>query len=79
MEELIKQKKSELDKEKNKAMCKKYYLENKQALIDRGCEKVKCVKCEKMVSRNFMGRHLQTKLCKRREQIVNIIKERELI
>lgn len=79
MEEKIKQTKSELDKEKNKLMCKKYYQDNKQALIDRGCEKVSCVKCEKMVSRNFMGKHLQTNICKRREQILNIIKERELI
>lgn len=75
MEQLIKQKKSELDREKNKLTCKKYYLENKIRLLERGCEKVKCEKCNKMVSRNFMGKHLQTKLCKRREQIVNLIKE----
>jgi hypothetical protein len=64
MEESIKQKKLELDREKNKLDCKKYYLEHKQDLIARGCEKLSCAKCEKMVSRNYMGDHLKSNICK---------------
>jgi len=75
MEEAIKQKKQELDKEKNKLICKLYYQKNKQTLIERGCEKMKCEKCEKMISRNYMSIHLKSKLCKKREHIVNLIKD----
>jgi hypothetical protein len=79
MEESIKQKKLELDREKNKIECKKYYLEHKQSLIARGCEKLVCEKCGKMISRNYMGNHSKSKICKRREEIINIIKERDNI
>ncbi len=56
-------------KEKNKIECKKYYLVHKEELIKRGCEKVKCDKCDKLITRNRLQKHQETKNCLKRSII----------
>ena len=46
-----------------KAYHKLYYQEHKEDMLKYGCEKVQCDLCHRIVSRNQLLKHKQSKLC----------------
>lgn len=71
--DIIKEKLKEINRQKNKEVCRQYYKDNREKMIERGCAKVKCDKCDKIVSLNFLNSHKKTRLCEKRQNIKNNI------
>ena len=62
-----------MNPEQRKEYNQNYYKTNKNAIIQKGCEKKECVFCHKLVSHNNMAKHQVTRLCENRQQ--KLIKE----
>ena len=43
----------------------KYYELNREKLLARQSEKIKCPNCDRLTTYNFMTKHKQTKICLR--------------
>lgn len=67
--DIIKEKLKEINKQKNKEVCKEYYKLHKEEMIKRGCQKIQCSKCNKYISRNRLLKHQETINCKKRQEI----------
>jgi len=56
-------------KKKNKEKCrlhsKTFYLRNKNKILEKYKEKIKCPICGTLITKNYLKRHQQTKICKR--------------
>jgi hypothetical protein len=65
-----------MNPEVRKEYNKKYYTENKEAILEKALKKVECQFCLKQVIQNNISKHQQTKLCKNRQEKNKINKER---
>jgi hypothetical protein len=50
---------------------KEYYLKNKEKMILYGCNRIECDSCHRIVSRNQLSRHKQSKICAKFTEISN--------
>ena len=55
-----------MNSEERKAYNKKYYTEHKAKIQQQWNNKVKCSKCLRMVSQNYMNTHENSEICKRK-------------
>lgn len=55
-----------MNSEERKVYNKKYYAEHKTKLNQQWNNKVKCSKCLRMVSQNYMNTHEDSEICKRK-------------
>ena len=52
-------------KQTKQEYAKEYYQTNKQKIIDRGCQKVQCDLCLRIITRNSLSKHMSSSLCLR--------------
>lgn len=67
------------NQEEKKSYNQEYYKINKEAIIAKGCLKVKCSLCGRDISSNGYNRHMKTKLCTNTQQKNKYILERTTI
>ena len=64
---------------KNKLYCKEYYKLNKDKLLEYGCGKVICEKCQREVMRNSMCKHKTSNICKKHSEILHNLNHENIL
>jgi hypothetical protein len=54
--------------EERKEYNKTYYENNKVKIIQKGCEKMKCPFCERIIIKNNLLKHSKLEICQRKQQ-----------
>jgi hypothetical protein len=62
--------------EERKEYNKNYYSLKKNEILGKACEKIQCEICSRYVIRNNMIKHYKSNLCKNKQALNNMIKER---
>ena len=62
--------------EDRKEYNKNYYQQNREKALNKGCVRVTCPCCERIITKNRYLAHLKTDLCKRTQLNENYINDR---
>ena len=61
------------EESKSKSYNTKYYAVNREKLLARESEKIKCPNCDRLTTYNFMTKHKKTKICLRNTKNQSIV------
>ncbi len=65
-----------MNQDQRKEYNKTYYLKNKTVIIGKGCTKVKCEFCDRLVIKNNLLKHQTLPICKRKADLKKENKKR---
>ena len=65
-----------MNKELRKEYNKNYYLKNKSIIIGKGCTKIQCEFCDRLVIKNNLLKHQTLPICMRKSELKKENKKR---